>query len=391
MTLWRPLFEGLAEGVRSSAKSNAGGVGCLLQRASLLAFRSILLRHGHLFSSPQLAAILEQTFIPSIQAAAENDRSQVVRIISESPSVSSIDFLVEPLPTPPPPDDESLLAFKALGQPPKRFVGDAELLLEASFTDLRHGGHGDARKAYALAKKESHGHSSADQPFPNSWVATTAPLALGILTDVASEIVFPRGRDGLRTLWPLIERQYKVWCIGSSSGNKMIWRPCEALVRIACREFHRLPCRIGEALTGLEDEDRVLWSTTILDSFSNLISESVNKESQTEEQLLRLKQKALLDKKAGDSDEDSLDSDKVERDEERIVTPFGHGMLLGKRQSVFRKGSAGPELTVTTSVIKLDFGATLFLPSVDRDPQSPTTLQNGVPLEVSGKFWPRIV
>jgi hypothetical protein len=36
---------------------------------------------------------------------------------------------------------------------PKRALGPAELLLEASFTDMRHGGDGDLTQAYKFAKK----------------------------------------------------------------------------------------------------------------------------------------------------------------------------------------------------------------------------------------------
>lgn len=114
IVLWRPLLEGLSEGARSSVRSSAGGVGCLVQRGSLLALRAIFLRHGDQFSTLQWAAILEQTLLPSIQAGALNDLSPVVGIISESPSVSSVDFLVESLPVPPPVDDVGFLKFEAL-------------------------------------------------------------------------------------------------------------------------------------------------------------------------------------------------------------------------------------------------------------------------------------
>jgi hypothetical protein len=114
MVLWRHLLQGLVEGVRSTVRSTAGGVGCLVQRGSLLALRAILLRHGDQFSTTQWAAILEQTLLPAIRAGAENDISPVVGIISESPSVSSVDFLVESPPLPPPADDMGLLKFEAL-------------------------------------------------------------------------------------------------------------------------------------------------------------------------------------------------------------------------------------------------------------------------------------
>lgn len=38
---------------------------------------------------------------------------------------------------------------------PSRRFGAAELLVEASFTDMRHGGDGDVRRAYEFAKKVS--------------------------------------------------------------------------------------------------------------------------------------------------------------------------------------------------------------------------------------------
>ena len=136
LALWRPIFEGLATGIKSTAKTSASGVGCLIQRGSVLAMRSILLRHGHLFSTSQMEAILKETIIPAIQQAAECDKSHVSLLTSESPSVSSIDFLASPLPLPPSHDDPSIQKFCALNEVPKRAIGPAELLLEASFTDV---------------------------------------------------------------------------------------------------------------------------------------------------------------------------------------------------------------------------------------------------------------
>jgi hypothetical protein len=136
LVLWRPLFEGLADGVRSAAKTSSSGVGCLVQRGSILALRAILLRHGHLFSTPQLTAILRETILPAIQSAAEGDSSHVVAITSESPSISNIDFLASPSPLPPDHSDPELQKFGALNTIPKRPVGQAELMLEASFTDV---------------------------------------------------------------------------------------------------------------------------------------------------------------------------------------------------------------------------------------------------------------
>ena len=116
MVLWRPLLDGLARGVRSTARSRAGGVGCLVQRGSVLAIRAILLRHGSLFSVKELEAILRQTIIPAFKEAAENDQSPVISITSESPVVSSLDFLVEPMPLPPARYDRALLKFEEVAR-----------------------------------------------------------------------------------------------------------------------------------------------------------------------------------------------------------------------------------------------------------------------------------
>lgn len=136
LVLWRPLFQGLADGIRASARTSASGVGCLVQRGSVLAFRAILLRHGNVFSTVQLGAILRETILPAIQFAVERDQSHAVMLTSESPSISSIDFLVNPPPLPPNHDDPDLQRFGAMNATPNRTVGPAELLLEASFTDV---------------------------------------------------------------------------------------------------------------------------------------------------------------------------------------------------------------------------------------------------------------
>jgi len=116
MALWRPLFEGLAKGVRSTVKSREDGIGNCIQRSSVLTLRAILLRHGSSFSNKQLGAVLFDTIMPSFQIALECDFSPVVSIASESPCISSLDFLAAPLPLPPDGDDEGLLKFEHVSQ-----------------------------------------------------------------------------------------------------------------------------------------------------------------------------------------------------------------------------------------------------------------------------------
>ena len=116
MVLWRPMLEGLALIMKATVSSRDGGVGCLVQRGSVLAVRSILLRHGNLFSPNQLEAVLKDTLIPAINQAAQSDHTAVATITSESPAVSNLDFLVEPLPLPPPRYDRGLLKFEEVAR-----------------------------------------------------------------------------------------------------------------------------------------------------------------------------------------------------------------------------------------------------------------------------------
>jgi len=64
----------------------------------------------------QWNVILKQVFLPSIQSAAESDRSPVTYITSESHSVLFLDFVAESLSLPPGSDAESLMKFAAKAQ-----------------------------------------------------------------------------------------------------------------------------------------------------------------------------------------------------------------------------------------------------------------------------------
>jgi hypothetical protein len=114
MVLWRPIIDGLSAGMCSESSSLSGERGCFIQRGSVITLRSILLRYGTSFTSAQWRAMLNQSILPSMNAAAYNDKSPVMKIISESPSLSNLDFLTEPLPCPPEKDDEGLMKFAAV-------------------------------------------------------------------------------------------------------------------------------------------------------------------------------------------------------------------------------------------------------------------------------------
>lgn len=340
--------------------TSESGVGCFIQRASILTLRSILLRHCNLFSTSQLTVILEQTILPAIQEAAEKDKSHVVTITSESPLISNIDFLVDSLPLPPDPDDVELLQFEAQHNTLKRAWGPAELMLEASFTDLRYGGDGDLRKAYTLSKKSlSEASATTEQPFPDSWLATTASLALGLLTDLTTEFVILRGVEGRERIWPLISQQFRLWYLGQelngSSRSYYHWSPCEALVRISCKEMQRLSTRLSNDydFATLPETEKTVWSSILLNWFSDLLAQSIEEEENLRVELLHVGMNTHSTKSPEPTSPIYVVSKK-----QNITTPYGNGRIERLQTSSYRS------FKVDVDVIALDFGATLYRPKL---------------------------
>ena len=312
MAIWRPLLDGLASGMCSSAPSSSGGVGCLVQRGSVMALRAILLRHGHLFSVSQWLTILNFVILPAIQIGAESDFSPVNQISSESPSVSSLDFLGEPLPLPPTCDDDGLTKFSAMAQSdessPSRPLGAAELLVEASFADLRHGGDGNLSKAYSLKKKDVEKRIVHLQPFPDSWIATTAPIALGMLSDFIGEQFLAFGNDGREVLWPVIMSQLLRWSVGNPQekvhfekvtddeydGDEVSvdvdeWQPCEALIRIGCKEWCRIFRRVLDACPRFEKTQTRSWLRMLSKDVSDTLIQNIQLEEKYCEEIVESK------------------------------------------------------------------------------------------------------
>jgi hypothetical protein len=233
-----------------------------------------------------------------------------------------------------------------------------------------------------------------EQPFPDSWLVTAAPVALGLLTDIASEIVLHRGEEGRQKLWPIIESQYKLWCLGYSpskesadGGEDRVWRPCEALVRISCREIRRFPLRVAEVLPELSETEATSWTSLILKLFIEIISENAASQNNGRQELVELKQKALVERNGKYSDSETLD------DEEVIVnTLFGRGRLLKKRTDKYSEG--GVKVVVDVNVIALDSGATLYRPATELvqdlsssdEPAKPFPLDS-VPFEINGECY----
>ncbi|KAG7370181.1 RalF-like Dot/Icm system translocated protein [Nitzschia inconspicua] len=340
MVPWRTIFDGLAEGVRSREKSRDGGMGNLIQRGSVLALRAILLRHGKLLSDQQLKAVLEQSILPSFQDAVRHDSSPVTSIASESPAVSSLDFLTVPAALPPLPDDEGLMkfeeVFRQMERGPTRPMGPSELLLEATFTDMRNGGDGDLSQAYKFAKKDLSSSEDIEQPFPDSWISTTSPIALGTLTDISTEVIFVRGASGAALWRSTIGIMYRVWCNGDS-GN---WIPCEAVVRVGTAEVNRFLRSATGKLPIIDRRDASIWANEMMQFYTQLLHDSLLEEQLLIAKLLRWKWREYK-KISGKNQTGGL----------KLMTAHGYGTLEEERAV---SHDCGTKVIVET--IRLDFG-----------------------------------
>jgi len=294
MVLWRPLFEGLAEGAKTTTRSREDGIGNLVQRGSVLALRAILLRHGSIFSDAQLGVVIKETVMPAFQIAVESDTSPIISIASESPSLSSLHFLASPLPVPPACDNEGLLKFELVSQQSDRnprSMGQAELLLEATFTDMRNGGGGDLSKAYKFAKKDMESKQDTEQPFPDSWISTTAPIALGALTDLSSEVLLPRGAGGASMWRSCVGEIFLQWC----NGDITRWVPCEAVVRITTSELDRFMKRVTNNISNMAEnkKDANAWANQIIEFYSEVMGQNLGVEQDMMDMLMESKNETL--------------------------------------------------------------------------------------------------
>lgn len=220
----------------------------------------------------------------------------------------------------------------------------------------------------------------SDQQFPNSWIATTAPIALGMLTDLVTEFAVYRGDDGREVLWPLIFAIYRIWLVGHSTDSSDVrWVPCEALTRIVCDALFQLPKRlfVDVDICDFPRTEQMAWVSTVVCSFRDLLSSSI-----TLQQSLRT---ALLDSKDPQSVSPSVDDmsfDVIDPKITTVQTAYGQGKVKSVVDKLYKQAS----LTVSTSVIELEFGATLYQPSTKEVALDGTTV-DGIPSEVDSKLW----
>lgn len=221
-------------------------------------------------------------------------------------------------------------------------------------------------------------------------------MALGLLTDIASEVFLTLGAEGREKLWPLIAKQFLVWCVGrpldirenrkNGMGEVDVWWPCEALVRVACHEMQRLPERVTGLFPGLYQFERIGWTGMFLTMFSDALTKTVEHEKALEKDLFRARRQASNPDESLPAaapapeivvePETHADSDSCQVGA-CVDTPYGQGQLLKKRRDCY-KGTDGPNYVhLKVNEIVLDFGGTLYRPDPNsvtiRDSEEPPT------------------
>jgi hypothetical protein len=164
-----------------------------------------------------------------------------------------------------------------------------------------------------------------EQPFPDSWISTTAPVALGALTDISTEIIVPRGSAGARIWRSTIGSMYEQWCNGrftSISGSEesivtVEWIPCEAVMRIGCSEVARFMSRLSSLLSKLDPACAHVWANAAIQFFTQVMSVSLGLEKEIMDRLLYEKWTAYAASSnrkvsTNDADGDSDENDPAE-------------------------------------------------------------------------------
>ncbi len=200
-----------------------------------------------------------------------------------------------------------------------------------------------------------------------------------MITDIVTEILLERGAESREVIWPLLSQQLQLWIIGHSShatmdksavsnGNSPAlassWQPCESLIRVACRELHRFSQRLLKAMPALGKDEIAAWSTLFAKDMASTLSSVVVIETGITEELLRLKLESIGISRDDEEEEEPID--KAEEGESTmntiVETPFGAGKIIEQRTDTYSNGGGG-SIAVTTDVVQLASGATLYRPS----------------------------
>jgi len=210
---------------------------------------------------------------------------------------------------------------------------------------------------------------------------------MGLLTDLTSEVFLKFAAAGRERLWPLIDSQFLMWCVGRPQGDSSytdegVWWPCEALVRVACNEIQRLPERVTVSFPELDESEKLNWTTTFLVLFANALTKTVQHERNLQHDLFRVRKfvkgsESKSEKAENDSSnlrqQHSEDSG-VQAPDAKVNKKDGHGKVVEKRRVSHENENGDEEFThLAVNITDLDFVGTLYRPDA-----ASTTLENAV-------------
>ena len=198
--------------------------------------------------------------------------------------------------------------------------------------------------------------NNVDEPFPDSWVATTGPIALGMLTDIFCLIATHYDANEAKELWPLTLGQMQKWAVGtpfgfSASPTTEEWTPSEALVRIGCNEIAHLSETVFTLFPRMKKADVKMWLGVLCQNLAETLSHNIELESALHSDVVR--EVLEMDKVFANEEANSAI---VESDTRTLDTPYGKGALAGTRVDEY------DDTIIDISIIKLDSGATLYGP-----------------------------
>jgi hypothetical protein len=131
-----------------------------------------------------------------------------------------------------------------------------------------------------------------------------------MISDLVCEHFLDLGEQGREILWPLLMGQYLRWSIGVSqdmveldkvtddNGNEIFvdmeeWQPCEALVRIGCKEWGRCLQRVAGAIPRLPQEESQQWLSILCSHISDALTTNVTMQSRLIRDTVRAKLEAI--------------------------------------------------------------------------------------------------
>jgi hypothetical protein len=162
------------------------------------------------------------------------------------------------------------------------------------------------------------------------------------------------------------------WAVGSpfgisSSSSQSSWAPCEALVRIGCKEISHLSDTVFTLFPSMEEEDVTMWLGFLCQNLAESLSHNIELERELHESVSReIKEinQVLL------NEQTILSADDDERSLSFVHTQYGSGTLDGQRTDKYKDGN------VTISIVKLESGATLYGTIDMKSSQDSNTMEN---------------